>query len=94
MNNPTQSLSDDLVKTLDTIGLDTGIDGVKTFDTETLAAFIESQKAQWEREAREDENAKWKVVAEEIVEKDGVYRAVNYLNQRCIELTPPKKGNK
>ncbi len=38
------------------------------------------------KEARDDENNRWKVVAEEIVEKDGVYRAVNYLNERSIEL--------
>lgn len=44
-----------------------------------------------EREARIDENLKWKEVAEEIVEKDGVYRAVNYLNQRLAHLNAKEK---
>ena len=44
---------------------------------------------------RIEENTLWKIVAEEIVAKDGVYRAVNYLNQRSQELhaqlTPESK---
>lgn len=40
-------------------------------------------------EAHRNENDRWKVIAEEIVEKDGVYRAVNYLNKRYAEI---KKG--
>jgi len=44
---------------------------------------------------RIEENTLWKIVAEEIVAKDGVYRAVNYLNQLSQEfhdqLTPESK---
>ncbi len=48
------------------------------FDRYTEAAKLE---------AKIEENAGWKVIAEEIVKKDGVYRAVNFLNKRITDLT-------
>ena len=44
-----------------------------------------------ELQARIDEHSLWKPVAEEIVAKDGVYRAVNYLNKRGSELNEFKQ---
>lgn len=53
---------------------------------------LKSRDQQIALTARKDENAKWKVVAEEIVDKDGVYRAVNYLNKRSVELLALKQA--
>jgi|SRR6185503_7207455 len=59
---------------------------------EAMQLFLQHEstlKAEYEeriREARNDEHNRWKVIAEEIVRKDGVYRAVNYLNKRAQEL--------
>ena len=54
-----------------------------------ILQYESTLKAEYEeriREARNDEHNRWKVIAEEIVRKDGVYRAVNYLNKRAQEL--------
>lgn len=57
--------------------------------------LIKARDEQVALDARIDEHALWKPVAEEIVSKDGVYRAVNFLNQRAQELTALKdKENK
>lgn len=57
--------------------------------------LFEAQLAEHEREIRIDETSKWKEVTEEIVSKDGVYRGVNYLNKRLVELstTPQEDSN-
>jgi hypothetical protein len=47
---------------------------------------VQTQHQAAKAEARLDENRKWKSIAEKIVEKHGVYMAVNYLNLRLREL--------
>lgn len=56
-----------------------------------MAETIKSDVTQQCNQARIDEHALWKPVAEEIVAKDGVYRAVNFLNKRASELTKQKE---
>lgn len=65
-----------------------------------IDTYVESRERQAETRGRISEHNKWKTIAEEIVEKDGVYRAVNYLNtrtqqlQRLTELESTQKENK
>lgn len=58
--------------------------------TNTMLPLIKSYGIQ----QRIEEHDKWKSVAEEIVQKDGVYRAVNYLNERAVYLTNQLERNK
>lgn len=60
---------------------------------ETAKAQLESIMQDYAIEARKAEHGLWKPIAEEIVAKDGVYRAVNFLNRRAQELEQLRTTN-
>lgn len=62
----------------------------KMYNYAEVQKLIQADRKKHELDARIDEHALWKPIAEEIVSKDGVYRGVNYLNKRSQELAALK----